>query len=121
MKKLFTLIALCLGMSTGALADWSTIHEQNFEDGTTTGWTITGGSSSVETDATPEINKYAKIIPNTTRGSRGQSYGFSASNISAAGDTWKLEFDAALTNPSFAAVCTINSIKVVKYQQISAK
>ena len=23
--------------------------------------------------------------------------------------------------PSFAAVCTINSIKVVKYQQISAK
>ena len=33
----------------------------------------------------------------------------------------------ALTNlvynifPSFAAVCTINSIKVVKYQQISAK
>ena len=26
-----------------------------------------------------------------------------------------------LYNPSFAAVCTINSIKVVKYQQISAK
>ena len=24
-------------------------------------------------------------------------------------------------DPSFAAVCTINSIKVVKYQQISAK
>ena len=24
-------------------------------------------------------------------------------------------------HPSFAAVCTINSIKVVKYQQISAK
>ena len=26
-----------------------------------------------------------------------------------------------LYNPSFAAVCTINSIKVVKYRQISAK
>ena len=27
----------------------------------------------------------------------------------------------SITFPSFAAVCTINSIKVVKYQQISAK
>lgn len=97
MKKLFTLIALCLGMSTGAWADWSAIHEQNFENGTITGWTITGGTGTVETDATPEINKYAKFVPNSTSGNRGQSYGFSASNISAVGDTWKIEFDAALT------------------------
>ena len=26
-----------------------------------------------------------------------------------------------VNNPSFAAICTINNIKVVKYQQISAK
>ena len=29
--------------------------------------------------------------------------------------------DNHIVNPSFAAVCTINSIKVVKYQQINAK
>ena len=32
-----------------------------------------------------------------------------------------VKYDAVLIDPSFAAICTINSIKVVKYQQISAK
>ena len=31
------------------------------------------------------------------------------------------DYRAFFTFPSFAAVCTINSIKVVKYRQISAK
>ena len=30
-------------------------------------------------------------------------------------------YEVRLGYPSFAAVCTINSIKVVKYRQISAK
>jgi len=94
------LAAVCLFVGTSAWGE-TLLYSENFESAESpaaAGWTITGGTGTIETSADASINKYAKFVPSSKSGNRGQSYGFSASNVTSAANCWKVEFDAAFTS-----------------------